>query len=425
MKSRIIALTLAAVMVLTVPVLAAGIDLNGKIATNLEIEKTDEVRVIPSSGVELNLGLKAGENNVRAGVNIGMASDEDEQAIMPTDLVLQFKNAFIEADGAFWHGGPEATTRFGHLKMNYGPYATITNRSGVSISNMQIDALTLNGFYGLANADNQDLGGIRADYTLDDIRFGSAVILGEKLNIVMDADAALAENLIVGGAARVELAEEEQEHNKVWSAKAIYRPMDNLVVHGGYMSITDGWDPEWISAEWLAKDQNGQIIRSNNQGFVVGLQTEQQGVNIKADYDQIFETAVLAAETDYEGYNLNVKTIIDVPSMDEMATRSTEFGVEKQFEIPGGVELDARYQGKYVPANKRLTHTLGVGTTLDIIPAIEGLAIDGQVSFHELNLDTVGYKLNAEFVAPNGINFGFEHERNVGTTFNAGMTVEF
>ncbi len=90
MKSRIIALTLAAVMVLTVPVLAAGIDLNGKIATNLEIEKTDEVRVIPSSGVELNLGLKAGENNVRAGVNIGMASDEDEQAIMPTDLVLQF-----------------------------------------------------------------------------------------------------------------------------------------------------------------------------------------------------------------------------------------------------------------------------------------------------------------------------------------------
>ena len=55
-------------------------------------------------------------------------------------------------------------------------------------------------------------------------------------------------------------------------------------------------------------------------------------------------------------------------------------------------------------SSQQLTHTIGASTTLGLIPAIDGLSINGEISASELNLQTMGYKIGAEFEAPNGVN---------------------
>ncbi|HOB40001.1 MAG TPA: hypothetical protein PKX69_02545, partial [Limnochordia bacterium] len=62
---------------------------------------------------------------------------------------------------------------------------------------------------------------------------------------------------------------------------------------------------------------------------------------------------------------------------------------------------------------------------LGFIPAIDGLELSAEVSASELALESVDYKVGAKFAAPNGVNLGIEHARSTGTTFNAGMKVEF
>ena len=107
-----------------------------------------------------------------------------------------------------------------------------------------------------------------------------------------------------------------------------------------------------------------------------------------------------------------------------MSTEKTTFGVGRDFDVEG-LTIAASYEGEWVPAAQQLTHTIGASTTLGLIPAIDGLSINGEISASELNLQTVGYKLGAEFAAPNGVNLGIEHDRFEGTTFQAGMKVEF
>ena len=159
---------------------------------------------------------------------------------------------------------------------------------------------------------------------------------------------------------------------------------------------------------------------------LVGFETEQQGVELHADYDQMFAEAKLGAGTEYEGFRFDVETVLDVPAVSGIAAKSTTFGVGREFDIMEGLAIDASYEGKWTGGDvRKLVHTVGAKTTLGIIPAIDGLELSAEVSASELSLDSVGYKVGAKFAAPNGVNLGIEHARSTGTTFNAGMKVEF
>ena len=125
MKKTFAAITLIIALVMAGPVAAAGIDFGGAIETNIEVNRTTQgdIEVTPASELSLNLGLTAAEDKLRAGLEFGLAKTEHD-FLMPTGISLgdiQLKQAFIEADGAYWHGGPEVTTRFGTLDIDYQP----------------------------------------------------------------------------------------------------------------------------------------------------------------------------------------------------------------------------------------------------------------------------------------------------------------
>ena len=434
MKKTII-LALVAALVVAAPVSAAGLDIGGSIETKIKVNKQGEdLTVVPGSELSLNLGLSAAEDKVRAGLEFGLAKKTENEDLMPTGITLgdiALKQAFIEADGAFWHGGPEATTRFGTLDIDYSPYASLSKRSGISVSGIDVELAELNGFYALQGEHGHVLG-MRGDlYVLDEVALGASVFKDAEITrLQMDADAAPIEGLRIRGAVAADHTDDSGlKMNNMWTVQAGYELAENTVVSAGYKHITDGFVPRYVAEQSEEGDAEHDWIhldRAKNSGLFVGFETEQQGVELHADYDQMFAEAKLGAGTEYEGFRFDVETVLDVPAVSGIAAKSTTFGVGREFDIMEGLAIDASYEGKWTGGDvRKLVHTVGAKTTLGIIPAIDGLELSAEVSASELSLDSVGYKVGAKFAAPNGVNLGIEHARSTGTTFNAGMKVEF
>ncbi|MDI9439638.1 MAG: hypothetical protein ACOX46_01780 [Limnochordia bacterium] len=434
MKKTII-LALVAALIAVAPVSAAGLDISGSIETKIQVNKQGEdVTVVPGSELSLNLGLSAAEDKVRAGLEFGLAKKTENEDLVPTDITLgdiALKQAFIEADGAFWHGGPEATTRFGTLDISYSPYASLAKRSGISVSGVDVELAELNGFYALAGEHGHVLG-MRTDLQImEDIAMGASVIRDDEITrLQLDAAAAPVEGLKVRGSVAADHTEDSGlKMNNLWTLQAGYELADSTTITAGYRHITDGFVPRYVAEESEDGDAEHDWIhlpRAKNSGLFVGFETEQQGVELHADYDQMFAEAKVGAGTEYEGFRFDVETVLDVPAVSSIAAKSTTFGVGREFEVMEGLAIDASYEGKWTGGEERkLVHTIGAKTTLGLIPAINGLELSAEVSASELALESVGYKVGAKFEAPNGVNLGIEHARVTGTTFNAGMKVEF
>jgi len=430
---KLIVLSLVIALVAVAPVSAAGLDLSGAIETEISVNKNGEdLEVVPGSELNLNIGISAAEDRVRAGVEFGLEREEDE--LMPTDIALgdiKLKQAFIEADGPYWYGGPEATTRFGTLDIGYSPYASLKDRSGISISGVDLDVVGLSGFYALEGPHGHVLG-LRSDvYAIEDVNLGASIISdNEILRLQLDAAAAPIEGLMVAGNVAIDHVDGfDFDMDNLWTLQADYQIAEGTNVVAGYKHISQDFEPRYVAAK--TKDEDAEhdwvhLARAKDSGLFVGFETEQQGINMNAAYDQMFAEASIGAGTEYEGFKFNVETVLDVPAVSAIATKTTTFGVGREFDIMEGLAIDAKYEGKWTGGEVRtLVHTVGASTTLGLVPAIDGLELSAEVSASELNLDSLGYKVAAEFDAPNGVNLGIEHARHVGTTFNAGMKVEF
>jgi hypothetical protein len=263
------------------------------------------------------------------------------------------------------------------------------------------------------------------------VNLGASLIKdNEILRVQVDAAAAPIEGLIVAGNLAFDHIEGfDLNMDNLWTLKADYELMEGTNIVAGYKHISEDFEPRYVAAK--TKDEDAEhdwvhLPRAKDSGLFVAFETEQQGVNLNAAYDQMFAEASIGASTEYEGFKFNVATVLDVPAVSSIATKTTTFGVGREFEIMEGLAIDASYEGKWTGGEARiLVHTIGASTTLGVVPAIDGLELSAEVSASELDLDSVGYKVGAEFAAPNGVNLGIEHARFEGTTFNAGLKVEF
>jgi len=446
MKKSMMILTLVLVMAVSGSVFAAGIKFDGQLKSNLEwyrdLEGNIETR--PSSELSLNFGLNTAGEKTRAVVEFGIGDKNNaglDLDLDPNNLVL--KKAYIETDGAFWYGGPEATTRIGSLEIDYGPYSVVKNRYGISVSNMNVGPVSLKGFYAIPAGESKSIQGLRADVLMDNIAAGAAVIHDwDALHVAVEGAVRPMEDLILGASVagevdltgEVEPVDEAEESiiKHMFAVGAQYQVMDNLTVRGGYKAISEGWKPAYLAPK--AKEDRGQNwiheTERRNSGFYAGVSTNQAGIQLAADYDQIFDEAILSAATDVEGYNLNVETVLAVGGEEGLKTQSTNLGVEKAFAVMNGLDVTAKYNGKWTP-DTGLVHTVGAKTKLGFIPAIKGLELNSEVTVSDM--ETIGYQVGAAFKAPNGIDMSIKHiggnfadeSIKTGTTAKAGIAVKF
>ncbi len=442
MKRSIIALTLVCVLAIAASVSAANIKLDGALETNIEWHRDLEgnIETKPFSKLGLNFGLDTEKDQARAVVELGIEDKNESGLNLELDASnLKLKQAYIETDGAFWYGGPKATTRFGSLDINYGPFARETDQYGISVNGINAGPVRINGFYGIPSEERKSIQGLRADLGLKDIAAGASLIHDfNAVHVVVDGAVRPLQDLVVGGtfATQMNLAETEEgeadamDHLMVVGAEYIVNA--NMSVHGGYKAISESWKPAYIANK--ANNDQGQNwvheTERNNSGFYAGVTTQQQGVIIAADYDQMFEEAVMSAATVFEGFDLNVETVLSVGGESGMATKNAKLGVARDFNIIQGLDVAAEYAGEWT-TDVGLVHTLGASTKLGLIPAVNGLEINSEVSVADF--DTVGYLVGADFKAPNGIKLGIEHVGGkyvddtvkTGTTAQAGISVKF
>ncbi len=443
MRKTTIFLALVLVLAMSGSSFAAGINFDGSLKTNLEWHRDAEgvIETSPSSELGLNFGLNTADEKTRAVVEFGIKDKNEEGLNLDLDPSnFRLEKAYIETDGAFWHGGPEATTRFGNLDVNYGPFSTVKGKYGISVSDMNAGPVSISSFYGIPTEDQKSVQGMHANLGMDNVTAGASIIHDwENLHAVLDGAVRPMDNLLVGGVIATQFDLEAEEDTTeptamdlLLAAGAQYQVMDNLSVHGGYKQVSEDWKPAYIADK--AKNDQGQNwvheTARNNSGFYAGVVTEQSGILLAADYDQMFEEAILSAATDIEGYNLNVETVLAVNSEDGIKTESTNLGVKKDFAIMRGLDVNAKYNGEWIPGNG-LIHTLGATTKLGFVPAIDGLKLNSEVTMADF--DTIGYEVGADFKAPNGVELGIKHvggnyadeSIQTGTTAKAGIAVNF
>ncbi len=445
MKTSMIALSTAIVFVLSGSAATAGINFSGALDSNLEWRRALDgtVEVKPESTLDLNFGFDTAGESTRAVVEFGLKEKNRtglDLGMSAADLKL--KKAYIETEGSFWYGGPEATTRFGSLDINYGPFTSVNDEYGVSVSNLQVGPAKLNGFYAIPTEESA-ITGINARVKLNDMQAGSTIIHDNVgINVVVDAAVRPLDLLIVGGGLAVQkdfaqVADPAEANastgvERLWVVSAQYQVADNMSVHAGYRSISNDWKPAYIAKADSKNDQGQNWVHEGNRiekGIYVGVATEQQGVKIAADYDQMFEEATLAAETNMEGYAIDVETVVDVAESG-ISTKNTTFGVGKSFAATNNFNVETNYKGVWTPG-EGLAHTLGAKTIVTMVPAVNGMGLSSEVTVADK--ETIGYSVGADFKAPNGINLGVKHvggnfsdgEVVVGTSATAGISVMF
>lgn len=443
MKKSIIALTLVFGLVISGSVFAAGINFDGYLETNLEWNRDLEgnLETRPSSELGLNFGLDTDDDRTKAVVEIGLEDKNEEGLDLDLDASnLVLKKAYIETAGSFWYGGPQATTRFGSLEVDYGPFATDKEQYGISVNGMDVGPARISAFYGIPTEEHQSIQGVHAGMTIADIAAGAAVIHDyDSVHVVVDGAVSPMKDLLIGGAFATQLdldddeeIEEEANFDRLMVIGAEYLISDNMSVHGGYRSVSSDWKPAYIADK--SKDDRGQNWLHeedrNDSGLYAGIVTDQQGILIKADYDQIFDEASLSAATNLEGFDVNVETALNVNKEDGISTKNTKLGVNRSFAVIEGLDIDAKYIGEWNPGNG-LSHTIGAGTELGLVPAIDGMNLNTEVTVSDL--ETIGYAVGASFEAPNGVNLAVEHvggnyadeSIETGTTAKAGIAVKF
>ncbi|HHT36097.1 MAG TPA: hypothetical protein GX019_02855 [Firmicutes bacterium] len=440
MRKSIIALTLALVLAVSGSVFAAGINFDGSLKTNLEWHRDLDgtITTKPTSELNLNFGLDTADDKTRAVVEFGIGDKNSQGLDLKLDANnLVLKKAYIETDGSFWHGGPEATTRFGSLDIDYGPFSTVKNQYGISVSGMNIGPVAVNGFYGIPTEEHKSIQGIRADMSMDNLAAGTAVIYDwDSLHMVVDGAVRPMKDLVLGGsvAAQLDLEDveegEERPIHHMLAVGAQYQVMDNVSVHGGYKAISEEWKPAYI-ADKAKKDRGQNWIHEDSRrdsGFYAGIAAEHSGIQLAADYDQMFDEAVLSAATNVEGFNVNVETVLAVN--EGIKTQSTNLAVDRAFAVIDGLDVTAKYNGEWTPGNG-LIHTVGADTKLGLIPAVKGLELNSEVTISDL--ETIGYEVGAAYDAPNGIGLSITHvggkfadeSIKTGTTAKAGIAVKF
>jgi len=274
---------------------------------------------------------------------------------------------------------------------------------------------------------------------LSDVAAGAAVIHDwNALHMVVDGAVRPMEDLVIGGTMATELdltegEEEEKAFNHMVVVGAEYQLTDDMNIRGGYKKISADWKPAYIADKDNYNDRGQNWVHAENRrdsGFYAGISTEQAGIKLAADYDQMFDEAKLSAATDVEGYKVSVQTALAVDFEEGIRTNSTTFAVDKDYAIMKGLDVHANYTGKWNRENG-LSHTIGADAKVGLIPAVDGLKLNSKVTISDL--ETIGYAVGAEFKAPNGIQLGIEHvggnfaDSNVktGTTAKAGIAVNF
>lgn len=424
MKKIASAVAMALMLSMTVPTFAA-IDLSGKVETRMELGRnaeTNEWEVTGKTGVDVQTGFKAeGGQQVKAVVQLeGLRMnsfddkgnpDQDFNGEYPevNNNLLNIKKVWLETEGPFWHGGPSMSTRVGDVNIQWnGLVGHLEDVRGITIEGMEVGPVTGRAFYAFDKDTPHQPMGLQANANIHGIDLGAMVMhrgdVGTELAANIGTE--IAPGIGVEGEAAL-----DGEQNYLYRVGATVETMPNLVLTAGYRGYND-FAPAYAKYD----EDRSKSAYDKETGFTVGVQTEQNGVELAAEYDQPTATMTAKAETEIFETDVWASTKLVEQKMEE-----TKFGAKRTFPV-AGLDITGQYEGT-LAADKDAKHVLKANTKLNMIPELQGLGLNAEVELQGTKLGH--WAAGAEFQAPNGISLGAGYHSVDGPSVTAGLKASF
>lgn len=308
MKRMITLLTAGALLAVVSPMaIAANLDFNGKIQSQMNYNITDPaVNHVKDWNGQSNLELGASlGDTLKAGFSIkglqhdfidgwqntdGFSHDptNPEQILIDSDG-LTIDEVWISSKGSLWENGPEVTTRFGHLDAQYNPLVASVTDPGVSVD-ATFGGLTLGAFNAWNNngIETNPGYGVHAKLASDGHAIGATYVkVANETSYAIDGQVKPTENLTVSGV----YADQDTTDAQAMMVGANYQITENLGVHGGYKNFEPGFNPIWRNTDMVADIEGGFKPDANNlvtdnyakKGYNVGVSAKLAGFNISSD----------------------------------------------------------------------------------------------------------------------------------------------
>lgn len=375
-----------------------------------------------------------------------------------TDFKNMIRSMYLQSTGAFWNGGPEATTTIGSIAVNESPFVgDLGNRRGIKVEGLKVGPLGIEAFYttpgGVARFLNHDqdyknpqvkvenvdeVAGVKLNANLLGADLGANIIRSDE-NVEMAFTGAMSplENLAVNGYIVRDRAE-----NQALSVGGSYGLMPNLTLSASYRTADEEIAPLYPTRkdadgsgaievdEWIDSVNNQKYAAFDNRtGLKVGADATLAGVHVIGSYDMATteadqnHTAAVAADTTLAGFKLNGS----VEYLTEAKTTELTWGAEREFDL-AGLKVKGAYAGEKDDADV-MSHEFMAATTLNMIPQLQGLTVDGRYkTYSDATHDEI--EANVNYQAPNGMTFGVNHvidgdHTDGNTTFTTGMKVVF
>ncbi|MGE5508832.1 MAG: hypothetical protein ACM3RP_10170 [Chitinophagales bacterium] len=383
--------------------------------------------------------------------------------IFNADFANKIKTMYLQTTGAFWNGGPEATTTIGSISVNESPFVgDLGNRRGIKVEGLKLGPLGVEAFYapagGTARILNHDDSNqnpqskvVNNDSVMG-VNLGAQIAgLDLKANVVR-SDENKPEMFVSGAMAPVKnlalsayVLRDRNEDQSV-NVGGSYALLPNLTVSASYRKATlaegqaavaplyatrydvDGNGiveaDEWQSGQYAAFD--------SKTGVKLGADTTLAGIHVNGSYDMAKlndndePVAKVAADTTLAGFKLNGSVKMIGSTQDDLT-----WGASRDLQL-GSMKVAASYAGERERQGDNsyvVSHEVKAATTLDAIPALKGIALDARVKQYD-RLHQNEFEANAVYQAPNGMTFGLhrlvdDSHQTGDTSVTAGLKVQF
>ncbi|MBI2915169.1 MAG: hypothetical protein HYY08_04505 [Firmicutes bacterium] len=447
MKRATIAITAALVAVMLAGTLAsaASIDFGGSLQGNIIWRGNawpdgSPKGLAASNALKLNIGLNAGgaAGKTKAVIQLkpwvldstAAFGGSGFSSLNPSVMV---DKAYIETQGSFWAAGPEVTARLGNIDVAYSDYVANLSKDGATIDGLGFGPLGLSGFVAWdkvqtgTDSDGNPIYqtfnpmGIVGRGSFSGIDLGGVMVRADQ-EVAYAVDGKI--NVAPGVALTGVFAAETTHNASMLKADATMNPAPNMTLNAGYRVVGASFDPKYVARTYAGDGVTRTDWVGVNQGkagFNVGLDTTQQGIHVAASYDDPLGQVKLAGDTTVQGLKLNAATDL-ARSGNTFVRTQTTFGAEKGLGNDA-MPIVAKYQGTIDAANQ-LSHVIGAKVTLNAVPHLSGLAVEGNM---RLAGGATNYDAHATYGAPNGVSLGahYDTEGGKGMWVDAGVSVAF
>lgn len=381
--------------------------------------------------------------------------------IYQQDFSNMIRSMYLQTTGSYWNGGPAVTTTIGSLNITESPFVgDLGNRRGVKVEGLKVGPLGIEAFYvtpgGVARILNHDSDNQNPQTKVvnqDTVVGGqlSAKVAGIDLAAnVVRSDDQNPEMAFTGAMSPLSNARidgyviRDREGRMAERVNGSYAVLPNLTLTASYRNANTEIAPMYptrydadangivTTDEWIDSVNNRKFQAFDNKtGPMVGADLTLAGVHVNGSYDMAKAVeedqpvAKVAADTQLAGFKLNSSVEFVGQNLNDLT-----WGAERDFQV-AGMDIKGAYAGELdsSKATDVVSHELSASTTLNLIPQLQGLTLDGRYKTYS---DGTHYEAEAgaNYQAPNGMTFGVSHlidkDHQAGeTTFTSGLKVQF